>query len=62
MVKYCKTYKHDGIIFKPDLANRLEYYMDASFTGNWYQTDGDDRGVVMSRTGVYITLAGFPIL
>ena len=34
VVKYCKTYKQDGIIFKPDLANDLEYYVDADFAGN----------------------------
>ena len=62
LVKYCKTYKHDGIIFKPDLANGLECYVDADFAGNWYQADSNDRGTVMSRTGIYITLAGCPIL
>ena len=47
VVKYCKTYKHNEIIFKTDLANGLEYYMDADFARNWYQANIDDRGTVM---------------
>ena len=61
IVKYCITHKHDGIVFNPERSKGIECFADADFAGNWHKTECDDRGVVMSRTGIYITLAGCPI-
>ena len=56
------THKHDGILFNPDAKKGIECFVDADFAGNWHKAECDDRGACMSRTGIYITLAGCPIL
>ena len=34
VVKYCKTYNNDGMIFKLNLGNGIECYIDIDFARN----------------------------
>jgi hypothetical protein len=61
LVRYLKTTKDRGIVFKlkPELG--LECFADADFAGGWTQADGDNLEQVMSRTGYLLRYAGCPI-
>ena len=54
---------HDkGIIFKPDLTQGLDCWVDADFSGLYGYEDEQDPVSVKSRTGFVLTLFGCPIL
>ena len=62
IVKYLKTHKDEGLVFKSHTSKGLECYVDADFADNWSIMETHDRASVLLRTGFYIMLAGFPIL
>ena len=62
IAKYLKTHKDEGLVFKPDPSKGLECYIDADFAGNWLIMETDGCASVLSCTGFYIMLAGYPIL
>jgi hypothetical protein len=61
LVRYLKSTKDRGIIFKPQPDLGLECFVDADFAGGWTQADADNPEQVMSRTGWIIRYAGCPI-
>ena len=59
--QYLLQTKRDGIINNPDTEKVLECYVDAYFAGGWQQADSRDADNVMSRTGMVIMYANWPI-
>jgi hypothetical protein len=50
LVRYLKSTKDRGVVFKPKPELGLEYFVDADFAGgNWTQADADNPEQVMSR-------------
>ena len=50
-----------GIIFEPDKSKGLECYVDADFSGGWFQAEAHDADNVIFRTGFIIMYANCPI-
>jgi hypothetical protein len=61
LVRYLKSTKDRGIVFKPKPELGLECFVDADFAGGWTQADADNPEQVMSRTGYLLRYAGCPI-
>ena len=53
--KYLIGTSEKGIIFKLDLSNGLEYFVDIKFTGSWNKSDVINTDTVISRTGNPLT-------
>ena len=61
IVRYLLGTKDKGLIFKPDIAQGLDCYVDADFAGLWRYEPDQDPACVRSRTGYAITLGGCPV-
>ena len=55
--RYLYHTKREGIVYNPDMAKGLEYYVDADFTGDWQQVDSHKPDNVLSKTGMIIMYA-----
>ena len=53
--------KTKGIVYNPEITKSLECYVDADFAGGWMQADVNDAENVLSRTGIVIMYANYPI-
>ena len=53
--------KKEVIIYNPYNSKGLEWYVDAYFAGSWQEADANDADNVMSRNGMVIMYADFPI-
>ena len=62
IVRYLIQTRERGTIFKPDLSQGLDCYVDADFAGLYGYEDEQDPVSVRSRTGFVLTLFGCPIV
>ena len=51
-----------GILFRPNKAQSINTYVDASFAGEWNQEWSEEASSVLSRTGYVILYANCPII
>ena len=49
------------MIYRPDITQGLECYVDADFAGGWKDGNHDSPESVLSSTGFVIMYAGCPI-
>ena len=54
IVRYLKSTKNMGMIFKPDVSKGIECYVDADFAGDWNSMDASNPANVLSRTDYVI--------
>ena len=59
--RYLLDTRDKGIIYRPDITQGLECYVDADFAGGWKDGNHDSPESVLSRTGFFIMYAGCPI-
>ena len=62
IVRYLIETKDCGLVFKPSLDWKFDYYVDADFCRLWGSEDPNDPIVAKSRTGYVILLTGCPLL
>ena len=62
IVRYLVKTREHGTIFKPDMNQGLNCYVDADFAGLYGYEDEQDPVSVRSRTGFTLTLFGCPIV
>ena len=62
IVRYLIETSDKGIIFKPDITQGLDCYVDADFSGLYGYEDEQDPVSVKSRTGFVLTLFGCPVI
>ena len=62
IVRYLIETRDRGIVFKPDLTQGLDCWVDADFSGLYGYEDEQDPVSVKSRTGFVLTLFGCPII
>ena len=53
--------KCEGIVYNPYITKGLECYVYADFAGGWQQADSHKPDNVLSRTGMVIMYANYPI-
>ena len=51
-----------GLALKPDKTKGLEYYVDDDYASSWTKLSSLNFLSTHSRTELYITIAGYPIL
>ena len=56
-----KTHSQD-LFLKPDRCKGLECHIDADFSGTWTHLSAGDPLSYHSRTGFFISYAGYPVL
>ena len=59
--RYLSHTRKEGIVYNPDTSKVLERYVDADFVGGWKEANADNTENVMSRTGMVIMYANWPI-
>ena len=62
IIRYLIATRNRGILFKPNLDEGLDCYVDADFCGLYGHEDEQDPVSVKSRTGFVLTLFGCPII
>ena len=62
IVRYLVSTRERGTIFKPNLDEGLDCYVDADFAGLYGYEDEQDPVSVRSRTGFTLTLFGCPVV
>ena len=62
IVRYLVETRERGTVFKPDMSEGLNCYVDADFAGLYGHEDEQDPVSVKSRTGFTLTLFGCPIV
>ena len=62
IVRYLVGTREHGTVFKPDVSEGLNCYVDADFAGLYGYEDEQDPVSVKSRTGFTLTLFGCPIV
>ena len=62
IIRYLIDTSDKGIIFKPDITQGLDCWVDADFSGLYGYEDEQDPVSVKSRTGFVLTLFGCPII
>ena len=59
--RYLLDTRDKGMIYRTDITQGLECYVDAYFAGGWKDGNHDSPESVFSRTGFFIMYAGCPI-
>ena len=62
IIRYLVSTSKKGLLFKPNLEEGLNAYVDADFCGLYGYEDEQDPVSVRSRTGFTLTLFGCPII
>ena len=60
--RYLKGTRDKGTILNPKMVKNIEVYVDAYFSGNWYQHDSLERGTKQSRYGYIIMYTRCPLV
>ena len=61
IMRYLLDTKDKGLIFRPDISEGLECFVDADFAGGWKDRDHTSSESVLSCTGFVIMYAGCPL-
>ena len=59
--RYLLDIRDEGMIYRPDITQGLECYVDDDFAGRWKDGNHESPESVWSRTGFVIMYAGCPI-
>ena len=60
--RYFSHTRKEGIFYNPNTSKGLECYVDADFAVGWQEANADGADNVISRTGMVIMYANFPII
>ena len=62
MCRYVLKTRDKGLVLRPYKSKGLECFVDADWAGSWKHRSSNDPLSSYSRTGYYITYAGYPLM